>query len=216
MNRHDYSFPPARVPALLPPAVPRFSPQRAAARRAACTPRPRDRRADRAVAEVEGRAGENCGHRCAQFPCRCWYLGKHASRDASGRLSPVPTVPEGPGESGEAVAQAAALVGLGATSVYQAKAVIDRAPELAKQVESGKISVDKAHKIMKRDGTPPDPNARSQPREKRIEDIRRLANEGNRAFSRHAPTARPLRAILACMHRRIGGDRHRPATRGKG
>lgn len=101
--------------------------------------------------------------------------GKHASRDASGRLSPVPTVPEGPGESGEAVAQAAALVGLGATSVYQAKAVIDRAPELAKQVESGKISVDKAHKIMKRDGTPPDPNARRQPREKRIEDIRRLA-----------------------------------------
>lgn len=94
----------------------------------------------------------------------------------------IPTVPEGSGESGEAVAQAAALVGLGATSVYQAKAVIDRAPELAKQVESGKISVNKAHKIMKRDGTPPDPNARSQPREKRIEDIRRLANEGNRAL----------------------------------
>lgn len=42
--------------------------------------------------------------------------GKHASRDASGRLSPVPTVPEGPGESGEAVAQAAALVGLGRTA----------------------------------------------------------------------------------------------------
>lgn len=99
-----------------------------------------------------------------------------------GGVSPVPTVPEERGESGEAVAQAAALVGLGATSVYQAKAVIDRAPELAKQVESGKISVDKAHKIMKRDGTPPDPNARSQPREKRIEDIRRLANEGNRAL----------------------------------
>lgn len=94
----------------------------------------------------------------------------------------IPTVPEGSGESGEAVAQAAALVGLGATSVYQAKAVIDRAPELAKQVESGKISVDKAHKIMKRDGTPPDPNAKSQPRKKRIEDIRRLANEGNRAL----------------------------------
>lgn len=94
----------------------------------------------------------------------------------------IPTVPEGSGESGEAVAQAAALVGLGATSVYQAKAVIDRAPDLAKQVESGKISVDKAHKIMKRDGTPPDPNAKSQPRKKRIEDIRRLANEGNRAL----------------------------------
>lgn len=38
----------------------------------------------------------------------------------------IPTVPEGSGDSGEAVAQAAALVGLGATSVYQAKAVIDR------------------------------------------------------------------------------------------
>lgn len=106
-----------------------------------------------------------------------------AGKDRDGfPVRSVPTVPEEPKESGEAVAQAAALVGLGATSVYQAKAVIDRAPELAKQVESGKISVDKAHKIMKRDGTPPDPSARSQPREKRIEDIRRLANEGNRAL----------------------------------
>lgn len=44
-----------------------------------------------------------------------------------GGVSPVPTVPEERGESGEAVAQAAALVGLGTTSVYQARAVRDRA-----------------------------------------------------------------------------------------
>lgn len=53
-----------------------------------------------------------------------------AGKDRDGfPVRSVPTVPEEPKESGEAVAQAAALVGLGATSVYQAKAVIDRAPE---------------------------------------------------------------------------------------
>lgn len=81
----------------------------------------------------------------------------------------------------EAVAEAAKLVGVGKTVVQDAKAVSEQAPELAKQVEAGKISVDKARKIMKRGDVPPDPNARNQPREKRASDIRRLASEGNRA-----------------------------------
>lgn len=107
--------------------------------------------------------------------------GKNAPRNESGQLQPVPPEPAGPEEMrlGEAVLQAAKLVGVGKTVVQQAKAVQSAAPELFEKIESGEVSVDRAHKIITGRVKPPEPLGRNQPREKRAADITRLAAEGN-------------------------------------
>lgn len=83
-------------------------------------------------------------------------------------------------ESGRAVDQAAKLVGVGKTQVQEAKAVVEQAPDLVPEIEAGKMSVDKARKIMK-DTYKPAPDAPRQPRERRVADISRLAAEGHRS-----------------------------------
>lgn len=69
--------------------------------------------------------------------------GKHAPRDESGHFAPVPPVSVGPARpTGEAVAEAAKLVGVGKTQVQDAKAIVEQAPDLVPEIQSGRMSVD--------------------------------------------------------------------------
>lgn len=61
------------------------------------------------------------------------------------------TLPPNPGEgftegrnrhATEAVAQAAKLVGVGKTAVQDAKAIVEQAPDLVPEIQSGRMSVD--------------------------------------------------------------------------
>lgn len=86
---------------------------------------------------------------------------------------------------GEAVVQAAQLVGVGKTAVYDAKTVVEQAPELVAEIQSGSLSVDKAAKLVRaktkknKSETPPSKPQRLS-RDERVEQIEALAKEGYR------------------------------------
>ena len=100
-----------------------------------------------------------------------------------GVIAPVrPDLDERESGSGRATIQAAKIVGIGKSIIENAATITKRAPELLPQIESGKLSVDKAYKIATGKQAPAD--AQKQPREKREKraaDIARLARCGNRA-----------------------------------
>ena len=81
-------------------------------------------------------------------------------------------------ETGEAASEAAEIVGVDKSYVYAANRIKKADPDLHEDVKAGKVSVDKATKIITGKD---EPAGRNQPREQRAADITRLAAEGNRA-----------------------------------
>ena len=81
-------------------------------------------------------------------------------------------------EDGRASIHAARIVGASATNIGYAKAIRERDPETFARVKSGELNVATAYRLMKAKTDIPPP--RNQPREVRIAEIRKLAQEGNR------------------------------------
>lgn len=82
----------------------------------------------------------------------------------------------------EAVAQAAAIVGVSPSLVQQAQSVSKASPELFAEVADGSLSLHAARDVLKGRPRPQSAaNKNPQPKEKRVTDIKRLAAEGNTA-----------------------------------
>jgi hypothetical protein len=92
-----------------------------------------------------------------------------------------PPVPPKVGEretgKAEAVDEAGRIVGTSGSSVQRAKAVKAADPEAFEKIKQGVLRIGPAYNEMRRKAGGP----KSQPREVRQEDIRRLAKEGNRS-----------------------------------
>jgi hypothetical protein len=106
------------------------------------------------------------------------FMGKDAKGEpirASGGSTWNPPKNEGRGKS---LKTAAAIAGVGATTVYRADYVKQHDPELFEKVVSGEITAAAAERKLKDKSTLP---VKGQPKEQRLADIARLAAGGHRA-----------------------------------
>lgn len=90
--------------------------------------------------------------------------------------------PASPRRRPRSVDEAARIVNAGATNISYAHSVMERDPALFQKIKAGEVNVKEAY-LQVRGRAPAKPQShvsRGAPRERRIADIRRLAQEGNR------------------------------------
>ncbi len=104
---------------------------------------------------------------------------QQAAREQSLSNPVLPGAPKPRGRRPDSTELAAVLVRVGATTIHYAKKVLEQDAHLFDRIKKGELTVGQAYRLV--NGKQAHRRSGSQPREKRVSDIRQLASEENRA-----------------------------------